>query len=120
MEAYREAAMRDFETRMVAHMGRFFPELAQAAGPPQLRELVRLGIERARPYGIVVERDVCKFVDLMLVLGPRFDEELAWARAILLQTERGPWRRLDEIFDRADALAREGESRDDASTPGGG
>lgn len=102
MQAYREAALRDFEDRMVAHVERCFPQRLTALGAESVREVIRLGIERAAGHGIVTERDVCKFIDLMLVLGPTFDEE-PWAREILVEPNRGSWRKLDELFELAGA-----------------
>ena len=99
MVAYREAALRDFEDQVVAHVGRCFPEELAALGEDGTRLVIRSGIERAGGYGIVAERDVCKFIDLMLVLGTTFDREHAWAGEILANPNRSSRRKLDALFE---------------------
>ncbi len=65
-----------------------------------------MGIEKASHYGIVSERDVCKFTDLMFAFGEMFDKDtkLPWAVAIL--TDSGiedPSTRTNRLWDTAQA-----------------
>ena len=85
MEAFSQAATRDFEDRMVGHLKEFFPKRYRALGEAKTREVVREGITRAGQYGIVAEQDVCIFTDLMIAFGRRFDEtpHLPWATETL-------------------------------------
>jgi hypothetical protein len=102
MDAYREAAIRDFEDQVVEHLVRCLPEQAEAMGDRGLRDLVRLGIERAAAFGIVAQRDVCKFIDLMLVFGADFDRRCAWASEILAAPEPAdPFARMRLLHARA-------------------
>ena len=84
-EAFSEAAVKDFENRMVVHLHEFFPEQCKALGEKKTRKAIREGIERAGKYDIVTERDVCKFIDLMFAFGRKFDQDrkYPWARDIL-------------------------------------
>jgi hypothetical protein len=102
MEAFRAEALRDFEEQMVAHLAAWLPERVAALGEPAVRDLVREGIRRAARHGIVAERDVCKFVDVMLALGPTFDEE-PWALAVLGSERRTSQSKMDEILELAAA-----------------
>lgn len=70
---------------MVVHLKKFFPRQCEAEGEPQIRKTIQYGIERAAAYGITAERDVCKYIDLMIVFGSDFDadEQLPWAGEIL-------------------------------------
>lgn len=70
---------------MVAHLNDSFTRQAELLGEPKLREVIRHGIKRAAVYGITIERDVCKYVDLMMVWGLDFDQDqkLPWAGQIL-------------------------------------
>lgn len=70
---------------MVIHLRESFSKQTELLGEPKLREVIRLGIKRAAVYGITIERDVCHYVDLMMVWGSDFDRDtnLPWAGQIL-------------------------------------
>ena len=84
MQIFSQAAVDQFEDWMTVHLKRFFPGCLRMA-EPDLREMIQYGIGRARSYRIRARRDVCKYVDLMAVLGRNFDSDahLPWAKAIL-------------------------------------
>lgn len=48
-----------------------------------MRASIRAGIERAAGYGLVAEREVSTFIDLLVIFGIDFDRRLPWAREIL-------------------------------------
>lgn len=75
---------------MLVHINKFFPEHYEALGDDNCRELVTLGIKNAEVYDIVNERDVCKYIDLMVSFGVEFDKnpELPWAAKILNDKSR--------------------------------
>jgi len=85
---FSQVEREKFEDWMVVHVNRFFPRQSQSAGEDQLRQTIRYGVERAASHGITVKRDVCKYIDLMIVLGRDFDTDRAspWARRILGQS----------------------------------
>ena len=70
---------------MLVHLRKFFPKQCAALGELQLRETIGHGIRRAAHYGITAKRDVCKYIDLMIVFGRDFDSDkrFRWAREIL-------------------------------------
>src|SRR5687768_3870557 len=69
MSTLSEASVERFETSMVVHLNKCFPDQCRALGEPRVRETIRYGIERASVYGITAQRDVCKYIDLMFVFG---------------------------------------------------
>jgi hypothetical protein len=77
--------VQKFEDWMLAHLKRFFPRQCAVAGDQRLREMVQYGIQRAAVYGITAKRDVCKYIDLMIVFGRDFDTDRRsrWAGEIL-------------------------------------
>jgi hypothetical protein len=77
--------VRKFEDWMLVHLKKFFPKQCAALGDTQLRETVQHGIERAAGHGLTAKRDVCKYIDLMIVFGRDFDADkrLPWAGEIL-------------------------------------
>jgi hypothetical protein len=85
MDVFSQVEVQKFEDWMVAHLNKFFPGECNSLGETQLRELIGHGIRRAANHGITTERDVCKFIDLMIVFGRDFDRDghNAWAREIL-------------------------------------
>lgn len=101
MTAFQGDALRVFEERMVAHVGRCLPECMADLGEGRVREVIRLGIERAAVFDIVAERDVCKFIDLMLVFGTDFDVARAWAREILDDESESPRGKLQRLYEQA-------------------
>lgn len=87
MAAFSRVEVQKFEDWMVAHVNKFFPRQAQAAGEAQLRETIQHGIQRAASYGITARPDVCKYLDLAIGWGPDFDtgRRTRWAEQILSQ-----------------------------------
>lgn len=90
--------------RVTAHLTRFFPEHCTALGPAGLREAIDHGIARAASYGIIGERDVCLYLDLMVAFGRDFDQDpnLPWAAAILNDDAiPAPKQRINRLHDAA-------------------
>jgi hypothetical protein len=85
LAVFSKLEVRKFEDWTLAHLWRFFPRECRAAGEKQLRETIRYGIERAARYGVTSKRDVCKYIDLMIVFGRNFDTDprYPWAGQIL-------------------------------------
>src|SRR5437764_345403 len=76
---------RKFEDELAEHLNRCFPDKCAALGEARMRHVIRHGIGRAASHGINLERDICKFIDLMFVFGYGFDEcpDLPWVTPIL-------------------------------------
>jgi hypothetical protein len=85
MTAFSRAAFAAFEDRMLLHIQRSFPAVFEKLGEVRVCEAIRYGIQRARTYGLTTQRDVCKYIDLMMEFGRDFDTEgtLAGAAEIL-------------------------------------
>jgi hypothetical protein len=102
MQVLEQAAFGGFEDRMVVHLQRFFPEQYAALDDDGMRETVRYGIEWAKSYSIVDERDVCRYIDLMIVFGRHFDTspETLWAGRILNQESlTDPTSKVERLYD---------------------
>jgi Domain of unknown function (DUF4123) len=100
VSAFSQAAIQRFEDWMILHLRQFFPQQCDSLREAQLRELVAYGRERAARHKITSERDVSKFIDLMLVFGRDFDvdKRIPWAGRILAnrKTARSKMRSLFE------------------------
>jgi hypothetical protein len=108
MRAFSEAALKRFEETMLAHLKKFFPDKYEAAGEPKVRKLIRYGIERAASYDITAQRDVSRYIDLMMTLGPDFDQDkqLPWAGQIL-RTRNKPEVRISILLKTAEKHLKE-------------
>jgi hypothetical protein len=93
-----------FEDRMLTHLKKFFPEQSESLGEPKLRETVQYGTQRAAAHSIISERDVCKYIDLMILYGRDFDKDpnLPWAQSILRnQALRNPSAKIERLLEAA-------------------
>lgn len=78
MAALSGCARLDFERRMVAHIERCWRERSRLLGVQAVLESVRQAVERCTRYGITLEYDVARFIDLMYALDLDFDTSPRW------------------------------------------
>lgn len=93
-----------FEDWMVNHLTKFFPQQVRALGESRLRETIQHGINRAAAYDVTIKRDVCKYIDLMIVFGRDFDtdQRFRWA-AEILRKKRNPTAKMRALIETAKA-----------------
>jgi hypothetical protein len=90
-----------FEDRMLAHLKKVFPEQTEPLDEPKLRETIQNGTLRAAAYRITSERDVCKYIDLMILYGHDFDKDPnhPWAQSTLQnQAIRNPSDKIERLY----------------------
>jgi hypothetical protein len=90
-----------FGDRVAAHIKKVFPEQSEALGERKLHETIQYGTQRAAAHGIVSERDVCKYIDLVILYGRDFDKDrnLLWAQSILQnQAIRSPSSKIERLY----------------------
>jgi hypothetical protein len=106
MEVFKRLAEERFEDEMYAYLCEAFPDDCGAEGEEQTRENIRAGLRRAEQYGITIENDVARYVELMYVWSPQFDEDplLPWASAILNAQGLDGTEKVDELWAQSDAL----------------
>lgn len=103
LEAFNKDIRKRFEDRMVAHLHEYFPQQCQTLGEEQVRAWIEHGITRAASYGIIAERDVCKYIDVMFVYGRDFDTDTRypWAAPILKAHPVDPSDKTAKLFETA-------------------
>jgi hypothetical protein len=104
MSVFGPLGKKAFEDRMLAHLKKVFPEQSEALREPELRETIQYGTQRAVAYHITSERDVCKYIDLMILYGRDFDKDPnhPWAQSILQnQSIKNPSTKVDRLFNAA-------------------
>lgn len=110
----RAVRRREFEADLAQHLHTFFPAACEAIGQEALSAMIGLGVARAATYGILGRCDLFLYLDLMVVLGPRFDEELPWAKEALTDPSLpDPSARIAALVDMVIDLAREEEDEDE-------
>jgi hypothetical protein len=75
MEAFEQAARRQFEEEMVAHSKNFSPELCEVIGDEHLRVAVRSAMARAEGFGFTNRGPVRLFIEMMFLRGSAFDTD---------------------------------------------
>src|SRR5260370_29150052 len=101
MAAFGPLGKKAFEERVVDHLKRAFPQQSKALGDEKLRETIQYGTQRASAYRIVGQRDVCEYIDLMVLYGGHFakDPNLPWAPSVFQnQAIKNPSTQADRRF----------------------
>ncbi len=99
-----KVTLKQFEDEMVGHLKKYFPKYYEIYGEPLIRKVIQYGIARAESYGFVTKRDTPLYIDLMLLLGSQFDEDLQYPWATHILTDKAitePVARADQLYDRA-------------------
>ena len=101
MDEFTKFELKKFEDSMVLHLRQDLSEKVEGLPGEDLRDIIQRGISVAEEYGIQIEDDVKRYIDLMFILGEDFDtsEESIWAGELLKKEEMEPEERLSKIFD---------------------
>jgi len=102
MNTLGDASRASFVDRMVVHLRKCFPDQCKKMDEARIRQIIGEGIENARRYAIVSERDVCLYIDLMFIFGEDYDTspKYPWASEILNDPARSdPRRKMDHLYD---------------------
>lgn len=90
MDAFAQAmALEQLESDMLVHLPEFSPGDVEPLGKAGMLRVVRLGIERARAYGVTNPAMLRSYVELMFMFGSFFDTDpfLPWAGEVLRDPE---------------------------------
>lgn len=104
LDALSKASLKSFEERMVIHLLKFFQPQCEPLGDARVRETIHYGIARAKSYGIIAERDVCKYIDLMFAFGADFDKDPNYSLAPQILMDKNtpdPTQRINKLFETA-------------------
>lgn len=89
MEFLVAARRKDFIVRASSFVRKTYPAVASRAEPEELERLVDFAILRAGKYGFVSEREVIKYLTVMVDFGARFDEDERFSHLLLPLTGMG-------------------------------
>lgn len=102
VDAFRQAALQQFEDRMVEHLKVFAPKQWEVMGELDGRKLIRMGIEHASGYRFTNQGPVRFYIELMFMFGSYFDTDpqLPWVRPILSSSDlKDQMTRADQLYD---------------------
>jgi hypothetical protein len=96
VEVLRQYMVRQFEERMRIHLWQVFPHELKTVAEMELREHIRLGVEKAMSYQVTKEGDVQRYLECAVVYGWEFDTT-PWARGILCRTDWDGEIKMDKV-----------------------
>lgn len=76
-------AMQRFEERVMAHIGRCFPQAIEQSGKAKLLHLIRHGVKHGRKRGLQTEQELVLYIDLSILFGENFEKTYPKAGEIL-------------------------------------
>ena len=102
MNEFSQQQRDRFEEEMAAYLKTEYATVLGRRDDAWVRVLIQEGIQQAEQYGIVLERDVARYIELMLALSPDFDDnhETSWCKDILTQDSLTAEGKLDRIYER--------------------
>jgi hypothetical protein len=85
MEVFATRALRTFAAPLEAHIERSFPRESAWMGASGGRAWVDAAIARGRGLGFETQREVCHYLNVVMLLGSHFDDDplLPWVRDAL-------------------------------------
>ncbi len=109
MQVFSDYMLRQFVDAMVVSLGAAYPAQSEELGEEKLRALIDDGIVRARKHGVLLERDVERYLQCLVRHGEEFgqSEETAWANEILTTQAVTGTAKMDRIQAREAQLSAE-------------
>lgn len=88
-----------FEARMASHLRSRFKEHLQDVEEEKLQTLIRQGIERAKLYKVLKQKDLRRYLECMIEHGTDFDtnSKTSWATCILRNLSLSGTQKMDRI-----------------------
>lgn len=101
-DIFKTVALKKFEDEMVDHIKQFFPNHYISMQEEAVRKTIMYGYFRAEIYGFTTKRNVCLYINTMMVLGSNFDYDplYPWTQSMLRDNKEDPKVRIDKIADK--------------------
>ena len=100
IKAFEQSSFKRFEDLMVAHVQQYFPHHYFVIQDANIRATIQYGYSRAQLYGLKTIRNVCLYINNMLLLGSNFDSDPQYPLANKILTDKSK-----DDNDRIDALS---------------
>jgi hypothetical protein len=103
VDAFAAEQRARFLARMTASLAEVWPRHLEYGGPERLRRIIAGGIAAAEGYGLRTERQLARYLNVMMALGYLFDRQ-PWAQAILTHPTHPPDLKIEILCRRAALL----------------
>lgn len=106
---FRQQAQLAFEDEIVDHLRKFAPKLCTILEGQHIRQVIQLGINRAKKYGFTNRGPVRFYIDLMTMLGSYFDTDpqYSWAAETLNNPDYfDQMIRAEALYDKTDSYLK--------------
>ncbi|TDH18496.1 hypothetical protein EXU57_23145 [Segetibacter sp. 3557_3] len=103
MEVFKAHALKNFEEEMVEHIREFFPNHFKAIQEKGIRNTIEYGYLKARKYGLSTKRNVCLYINNMMLLGSNYETDPLYPSIRLIlndETEEHPNYRVDKLCEK--------------------
>ena len=102
-------AVEQMEDNIAEHLVTCWPDETRGMTDDDLLRWVRYGVERGRPYDIVTEYDVARYLDLMFFLQADFEDNtyFPWAREILEDPTLSGRVKVDRLMEHTTQMTRD-------------
>ena len=97
MQVLRDLCMDDLRRRMRAELESYWSPLCEELGEDGVVQFVDHALERCSFHAIEAEHDHMRYLNAMALLGPDFDEALAWVKPCLANRQVRASTRMDEL-----------------------
>lgn len=103
VDILKEVPQQLFRERMLPHLKRYFAGDCKRLGDEQIRVVIDNGVVGARSHGFETRGEVCRYVNLMFMLGSGFDDDpqLPWVSHILQQDLSDPGVKMQALYSQA-------------------
>lgn len=106
-EAFEKFHLEQFRNELLEHFHNVFPERTDHLDKKVFARYIDDGIDEARAYGLISRQDICKFLNIKVVMKAKvpFDKEVhGWVIDMLRDKSiREPHDRLQKLADLVDA-----------------
>ena len=104
VDGFNEEAAKKFEDHTTEKIRDYMPVEFKKHGEEKVRDMIRIGLANAPQYGLTRERDVARYVILMVATVPDFDtneETSYWSQPVLSDESLDPEEKLKNLFEAA-------------------
>lgn len=101
---FKDHMAKSFENHMIMHVKKYFSDDCELLGQEKVREVIAYGLNRAESYGMVLEYDVSRYINLMFTFGRDYDvdPDCPWTAGILGNNRLSGPAKMDDLYEEAE------------------